>query len=213
VSGSLQDDEALLALARAGDQRALSALLLRYRGYARAKARTYFLAGADHEDIVQEGMIGLYKAIRDYDAEQGVPFRAFADLCVTRQVLTAVKGATRRKHAPLNGYVSLSVPAGDETGDDRTVAELWPSRWPSSVGSDPAELVISAERVRALQRHVDEALSDLELEVLRLYLDGRTYAEIAARVRRHPKAVDNALQRVKRKIEGHVRARDVAEAG
>jgi RNA polymerase sporulation-specific sigma factor len=128
---------------------------------------------------------------------------------VTRQVLTAVRSATRRKHAPLNGYVSLSVPAADETGDDRTVTQLWSS----SVWRDPAELVISAERVRALQRHVDEALSDLEVEVLRLYLDGLTYCEIAARVQRHPKAVDNALQRVKRKIEGHVRAQAIAEAG
>ncbi|MFL6139863.1 MAG: RNA polymerase sporulation sigma factor SigH [Frankiaceae bacterium] len=212
MSGSPHEDEALLVRARTGDERALADLLLRYRGFARAKARAYFLVGADHDDIVQEGMIGLYKAIRDYDGAQGVPFHAFADLCVTRQVLTAVKSATRRKHSPLNSYVSLSGPAGpdDAAGEgDWVIGELWSS----TTGCDPAELVISAERVRALQRHVDEALSDLEVEVLRLYLDGLSYQAIAERVDRHVKAVDNALQRVKRKIELHVRERSVAEAG
>ena len=212
MSGSPPDDETLLVRARAGDEGALCELLLRYRGYARAKARAYFLVGADHDDIVQEGMIGLYKAVRDYDERQGVPFRAFAELCVTRQVLTAVKSATRRKHAPLNSYVSLSGPLGgdDAVGEGERGAGVLVA---SAVEADPADVVISAERVRALQRHVDEALSDLEVEVLRLYLDGMSYQQIAQRLHRHVKAVDNALQRVKRKIELHVRERTIAEAG
>ena len=211
MTGPPRDDEALLSRARAGDEAAVVELLLRYRRFARSKARSYFLVGADEEDLVQEGMIGLYKAVRDYDSDQGVPFRAFAELCITRQVLTAIKGATRRKHAPLNGYVSLNRPlavAPDGDGD-RSLGDLLAA----GATTDPAELVISAERLRELQRHVDESLSDFEVEVLRLYVEGKSYQEIADLLHRHVKAVDNALQRVKRKIEMHLHTRTRAEAG
>jgi RNA polymerase sporulation-specific sigma factor len=202
------DDDKLVAAARAGDDVALTELLTKYRGYARAKARSYFLVGADHEDIVQEGMIGLYKAVRDFNPELGSTFRAFAELCITRQIITAIKTATRQKHGPLNSYVSFSRPvAGDEDGD-RTLSDVLPM----AAISDPAELVISAERIRALQEHFDEVLSDLEAEVLRLYVDGKSYVEIADVLDRHVKSIDNALQRIKRKLDGHLRARDIADA-
>ncbi|HKO18751.1 MAG TPA: RNA polymerase sporulation sigma factor SigH, partial [Acidobacteriaceae bacterium] len=190
---------------------AMAELLLRYRRYARSKARAYYLVGADEEDVVQEGMIGLYKAVRDYDERQGVPFRAFAELCITRQVLSAVKGATRRKHAPLNAYVSLHRPVAAGPGDeaDRSLVDVLPA----TALLDPAEVVISAERLRELKRHVVESLSDLEVQVLRMHVEGKSYQEIAEALQRHVKAVDNALQRVKRKIESHVRARTIAEAG
>lgn len=204
-------DAALLVAARAGDEAALTALLTRYRAFARAKARSYFLVGADREDVVQEGMIGLYKAIRDFDPSQQTSFRGFAEVCVTRQILTAVKSATRHKHGPLNDYVSLERPVGEEGEDpgERTLSDVLAVR----AVSDPADLVISAERVRALQAHVDEVLSDLETEVLRLYVEGRSYQEIAETLQRHVKTIDNALQRIKKKLEGHLRARAAADAG
>jgi RNA polymerase sporulation-specific sigma factor len=202
------DDDRLVAAARAGDERALNDLLTKYRGYARAKARSYFLVGADHEDIVQEGMIGLYKAVRDFNPALASTFRAFAELCITRQIITAIKTATRQKHGPLNSYVSLARPvAGDEEGD-RTLSDVLPT----SAVCDPADLVISAERIRALQEHFDEVLSDLEAEVLRLYVDGKSYVEIAEVLDRHVKSIDNALQRIKRKLDGHLRAREIADA-
>jgi RNA polymerase sporulation-specific sigma factor len=202
------DDDRLVAAARAGDDRALTELLTKYRGFARAKARSYFLVGADHEDIVQEGMIGLYKAVRDFNPTLSSTFRAFAELCITRQIITAIKTATRQKHGPLNSYISFSRPvAGDEDGD-RTLSDVLPM---ASV-CDPADLVISAERIRALQEHFDEVLSDLEAEVLRLYVDGKSYLEIAEVLDRHVKSIDNALQRIKRKLDGHLKAREIADA-
>jgi RNA polymerase sporulation-specific sigma factor len=154
-------------------------------------------------------MIGLYKAVRDFDPAQATPFRAFADLCVTRQILTAIRSATRHKHGPLNDYVSFERPVGGDDEGDRVLADVLPA----TDVADPADLVVSAERIRALQEHVDEVLSDLETEVLRLHLEGRSYAEIAAQLQRHVKAIDNALQRIKRKLEGHLQARAVADAG
>lgn len=202
-------DEELVRLARAGDDVALAALLTRYRGLARAKARAYFLVGADREDIVQEAMIGLYKAIRDYDLGPDSIFRAFADMCVTRQVISAVKAATRHKHGPLNTYVSLTRPVGGDEDGDRVLADtlVLPTT------QDPAELVISAQRIRNLQAHLDDVLSDLEVEVLRLYVDGNSYVEIAETLQRHVKAIDNALQRIKRKLDVHLRQRELAEVG
>ena len=203
-------DEVLVAAARNGDDTALEALLDKYRCYARAKAKSYFIVGADTDDIVQEGMIGLFKAIRDYNPEAQSSFRVFAELCVTRQVITAIKAATRHKHSPLNNYVSLSRPvAADDEGGDRCLADVL------SAGrhSDPADVVISADRIRALQAHLDRALSDLEAEVLRLYVDGKSYQEIAETLSRHVKSIDNALQRIKRKLDSHLREREVAEAG
>ncbi|HEX3823656.1 MAG TPA: RNA polymerase sporulation sigma factor SigH [Mycobacteriales bacterium] len=202
------DDDRLVAAVRSGDDDALTVLLTKYRGFARAKARSYFLVGADHEDIVQEGMIGLYKAVRDFNPDMSSSFRAFAELCVTRQIITAIKTATRQKHGPLNSYVSFSRPvAGDEDGD-RCLGDVLPIR----TICDPADLVISAERIRALQEHFDSVLSDLEAEVLRLYVDGKSYVEIAEVLDRHVKSIDNALQRIKRKLDGHLRARDIADA-
>jgi RNA polymerase sporulation-specific sigma factor len=202
------DDDRLILAARRGDDQALNELLTKYRGYARAKARSYFLVGADHEDIVQEGMIGLYKAIRDFNPELASTFRAFAELCITRQIITAIKTATRQKHGPLNSYISFSRPiAGDEDGD-RTLSDILPM----TAICDPADLVISGERIRALQSHFDEVLSDLEAEVLRLYVDGKSYVEIADVLDRHVKSIDNALQRIKRKLDGHLRAQEIADA-
>jgi len=202
------DDELVLA-ARTGDDKALTDLLNKYRAFARVKARSYFLVGADREDIVQEGMIGLYKAIRDFNPDMQSSFRAFAELCVTRQIITAIKTATRQKHGPLNNYVSFERPVGGDDDGDRVLGDVLPSR----AITDPADLVISAERIRALQAHFDEVLSDLETEVLRLYVEGKSYQEIAERLQRHVKSIDNALQRIKRKLEGHLRERSVADAG
>ena len=205
----VRPDEELVSLARDGDDAALAELLAKYRSFARVKARSYFLVGADREDIVQEGMIGLYKAIRDFDPSHETSFRGFAELCVTRQIITAIKTATRQKHGPLNNYVSFSQPVNGEDDGERMLSDVLPTR----AVSDPADLVISAERIRALQAHVDEVLSDLETEVLRLYVEGKSYQEIAERLQRHVKSIDNALQRIKKKLEGHLRARAEADAG
>ena len=202
-------DAELARRARDGDDAALGELLTKYLAFARMKSRSYVLIGADREDIIQEGMIGLYKAIRDFDASRETSFRAFAELCVTRQILTAIKSATRQKHGPLNNYVSFSRPVVGEDDGERVLSDVLPT----VAVSDPADLVISAERIRGLQAHVDEVLSDLETEVLRLYVEGKSYQEIAERLQRHVKSIDNALQRIKRKLEGHLQARTVADAG
>ena len=202
------DDELVLA-ARSGDDEALTTLLTKYRAFARVKARSYFLVGDDREDIVQEGMIGLYKAIRDFNCDMDSSFRAFAELCVTRQIITAIKTATRQKHGPLNNYVSFSRPVSGDDDGERVLADILPT----VAISDPADLVISAERIRALQAHFDEVLSDLETDVLRLYVEGKSYEEIAERLQRHVKSIDNALQRIKKKLEGHLRQRSEADAG
>jgi len=193
-------DEGLVELAQSGDDVAIDALLTRYRHYARAKARTYFLAGADKEDIVQEGMIGLYKAIRDFEPEHNTAFRAFAELCITRQIITAIKTATRQKHQPLNSYVSLNRPVGGGDDDDRSLADSIET----SEVADPAELVISAEEVRTIRAQMGEVLSPFEVEVLEHYIDGRSYQQIADMLGRHVKSIDNALQRIKRKLEQHM---------
>ncbi len=195
-------DEELVDRAREGDDKAIETLLHRYRHYARAKARTYFLAGADREDIVQEGMIGLFKAIRDFQIEKNTAFRAFAELCITRQIITAIKTATRQKHIPLNSYVSLNKPAaGAAEGDeDRPLSDALVG----STMADPAELVISAEEIASIKQSVGRLLSDLETEVLQLYMDGKSYQEIADMLGRHVKSIDNALQRIKRKLEHHL---------
>lgn len=201
-------DSELLLRARSGDDGAMSELIGRYRKLARSKARSYFLVGADREDVVQEGMIGIYKAIRDYDESLGVPFRGFAEICVTRQVISAVKAATRLKHTPLSQAVSLDKPVGaDEEGS--TLRDLLPA----ANSADPASAAVSADQIRALQRHFDEALSDLEQQVLRHHIEGKSYDEIAAMLQRHAKSVDNALQRIKRKLQGHLDERQAADAG
>ena len=205
----LDGDDELVRAARDGDDRALCTLLEKYRGFARSKARSYFLVGADREDIVQEGMIGLYKAIRDYNPELQTSFRAFAELCITRQIITAIKTATRYKHAPLNGYISFShTPAGHDDGSECTLGDALAG--PSV--EDPARRVIASQELQALVGCLGTSLSRLEASVLALYLEGRSYEEIGQIVSCDPKAVDNALQRVKRKVGQHLAARNVADA-
>ena len=194
------DDEALVERARYGDEYAIETLLTRYRHYARAKARSYFLAGADKEDIVQEGMIGLFKAIRDFQGEKNTAFRAFAELCITRQIITAIKTATRQKHMPLNSYVSLNKPTSQEDSDQRSLGDTLVA----TTISDPVEIVISAEEVAGIRSSMTRILSSLETEVLRLYMDGKSYQQIADMLGRHVKSIDNALQRIKRKLEQHL---------
>ena len=199
-------DEDIVELARAGDEVALEHLLIRYKNFTRVKARSYFLVGADREDIVQEGMIGLYKAIRDFQAERQSSFRAFAELCITRQIITAIKSATRQKHIPLNSYVSLNRPVSHEDGDqDRVLVDVLST----TAAADPVELVISSEEIRSMQTSFSEILSDLEAHVLHLYLEGKSYQDIATSLKRHVKSIDNALQRIKRKVEAHMDRRRV----
>lgn len=197
-------DEDLISLYREGDERAMEGLLARYRYFARSKARSYFLIGADKEDIVQEAMIGLYKAVRDFSPAKETSFRAFADVCVTRQIITAIKMATRQKHIPLNTYVSLSKPLATDEEPDRALMDVLQ---PNEV-TDPAELLVSGEELRSMKLAFAEILSDFEIEVLHLYVEGKSYQEVAVLLQRQLKAVDNALQRIKRKVELHLRSRE-----
>ncbi|MBF4509747.1 MAG: RNA polymerase sporulation sigma factor SigH [Aeromicrobium sp.] len=191
------DEISLIAAAQRGDEAASSALMSRYRGFVRCKARSYFLAGADREDVIQEGMIGLYKAIRDYDPSRQASFRSFAELCITRQLITAIKSATRQKHTPLNSYVSLSRSTGADEEGDRVLADILAAR----EVCDPAEIVISAWETMSIREGFLEVLSPFETDVLRLYVEGKSYQEVAETLHRGVKSVDNALQRIKRKIE------------
>ncbi len=193
-------DEEIVIDAKDNDNTvALDYLINKYRNFVRAKARSYFLIGADREDIIQEGMIGLYKAIRDFRNDKLSSFRAFAELCVTRQIITAIKTATRQKHIPLNSYVSLNKPIYDEDSD-RTLLDVLSG----TKVSDPEELVISREEFIDIEAKMGEILSDLEWKVLMSYLDGKSYQEIAVELERHVKSIDNALQRVKRKLERYL---------
>jgi RNA polymerase sporulation-specific sigma factor len=196
-------DEEIVDIAKQGDSDAEEYLIHKYKNFVRAKARSYFLIGADREDIIQEGMIGLYKAIRDFKPDKLASFRAFAELCITRQIITAIKTATRQKHIPLNSYVSLNKPIYDEESD-RTLLDVLSG----NKITDPEELVISREEFNDIESKMDEFLSDLERNVLNAYLDGKSYQEIALELNRHVKSVDNALQRVKRKLERYIEKRD-----
>ena len=187
-------DEEVAVLAQGGDGQALAYLLNKYKNFVRSKARSYFLIGADHEDIVQEGMIGLYKAIRDFQPDRLASFRSFAELCVKRQIITAIKAATRQKHVPLNSYVSLNKPLYDEESD-RTLLDVIEGRV-----TNPEDLYISQEDLAGIQSQIDELLSDLERQVLEAFMDGKSYQEIAELLGRHVKSIDNALQRIKRKL-------------
>jgi len=189
-------DEQLVDCAKGGDEFAAEYLINKYRNFVRVKAKAYFLIGADREDIIQEGMIGLYKAIRDFRREKLSSFRAFAELCITRQIITAIKTATRQKHIPLNSYISLNKPIYDEDSD-RTLLDVI-----SSIKvSDPEELVINQEASQTMRERIRKNLSDLECRVLTAYLEGKSYQEMATELHRHVKSIDNALQRVKRKLE------------
>lgn len=192
-------DEDVILEAKVGNEIALEFLINKYKSFVRAKARTYFLIGADREDIIQEGMIGLFKAIRDYKGDKLSSFRAFAELCITRQIITAIKTATRQKHIPLNSYVSLNKPIFDEESD-RTLMDVLSEE---SI-SDPEELVINREEFLGIENKMGEILSSLEWEVLTSYLEGKSYQEIAEDLDRHVKSIDNALQRVKRKLEKYL---------
>ncbi|UPK43407.1 MULTISPECIES: RNA polymerase sporulation sigma factor SigH [Paenibacillus] len=198
-----QSDEDIVESVREGESEALEFLINKYRNFVRAKARSYFLIGADREDIIQEGMIGLYKSIRDFKGDKLASFKAFAELCITRQIITAIKTATRQKHIPLNSYVSLDKPIYDEESD-RTLLDVICG----TQVSDPEELIINQEEFVGLEDKMSEILSDLERKVLMLYLDGRSYQEIAVDLDRHVKSIDNALQRVKRKLEKYLEVRD-----
>lgn len=189
-------DEEVVIEAKSGDTWAQEYLINKYENFVKAKAKSYFLIGADKEDIYQEGMIGLYKAIRDFKPDKLSSFKAFAELCVTRQIITAIKTATRQKHIPLNTYVSLNKPIYDEESD-RTLLDVLSE----AKISDPEELIISREELNHIQNEIGEVLSTLEMEVLMSYLDGKSYQEIACDLDRHAKSIDNALQRVKRKLE------------
>ncbi|MGI6149112.1 MAG: RNA polymerase sporulation sigma factor SigH [Limnochordia bacterium] len=199
-------DEDIVEMARENDNIALEFLINKYKNFVRAKARSYFLIGADREDIIQEGMIGLYKAIRDFRADKLASFRAFAELCITRQIITAIKTATRQKHIPLNSYVSLNKPIYDEESDRTLLDVISGSRV-----TDPEELVISREEFVDIESKMGEFLSDLEWKVLMYYLEGKSYQEIADDLNRHVKSIDNALQRVKRKLERYLEKRETVE--
>ncbi len=200
------EDLQLVMRARNGDGGALDALIRRYNGFVRLKASSYFLAGGDSEDLVQEGLIGLYKAVRDFRADKETSFRSFAELCVTRQIITAIKTATRFKHAPLNTYVSFShTPAGQESDSECSLGDALPGPGVD----DPAVCVISTEELQSLVFTLGSGLSQLEADALRLYLEGESYEQMAEDLECDTKTIDNALQRVKRKILTHQKSRQV----
>ncbi len=191
-----KSDEEIVEMANNNDDLAFEFLICKYKNFVRGKARSYFLVGADRDDIVQEGMIGLFKAVRDYDITKQASFRSFAEICITRQIITAIKSATRQKHIPLNSYVSLNKPMFEEEAG-RTLLDI--------IGedkvTDPMELFISREDIDKVYLTIGKVLSELELSSLMSYLDGKSYNEIALELNRHEKSIDNALQRVKRKME------------
>ena len=200
------EDGYLLALARQGNPDAYDRLVRRYASFVRLKASSYFLIGGDSEDLIQEGLVGLYKAIRDFRPDRESSFRNFAELCITRQIITAVKTATRNKHTPLNGYISFSASPASSSGDgEPTLDEVIPG----SPIHDPVNQVISSEELQSLVGCLSTALSELESRVLSLYLDGHSYTDIGERLGCDCKTVDNALQRVKRKVGAHLASRAV----
>jgi len=200
------DDGFLIALAKQGNPDAYDRLVRRYYGFVRLKASSYFLAGGDSDDLIQEGLVGLYKAIRDYRTDRESSFRNFAELCITRQIITAVKTATRNKHTPLNQYLSFSSsPSSSAAEGEPTLDEVIPG--PSV--NDPVNQVISSEELQALVACLSTVLSELESRVLSLYLDGYSYEDVGKRLDCDTKTVDNALQRVKRKVGTHLAARNV----
>src|SRR5213592_332129 len=200
------EDLQLVLKARNGDQGALDALLRRYTGFVRLKASSYFLAGGDSDDLIQEGMIGLYKAVRDFRPDKETSFRSFAELCVTRQIITAIKTATRFKHSPLNTYVSFShTPAGQDSDGECTLGDALPG----APVHEPSVMVISTEELQSLVFTLGTGLSSLEADALRLYLEGSSYEDMAEKLECDTKTIDNALQRVKRKIVTHQKTREV----
>ena len=204
----LTDEEIVRMAQEEHDAEATDYIVHKYRNFVKAKARSYFLIGADKEDIIQEGMIGLYKATRDFRGDKQASFRAFADLCVTRQIITAIKTATRQKHIPLNSYVSLNKPIYTDESE-RTLMDVVAA----AHVSDPEELIISRENFADIELRMNEVLSDLEWQVLTAYLEGKSYNEMSRELHRHVKSIDNALQRVKRKLERYLEMRDKENNG
>lgn len=199
----MTDEEIVRIAQKEHDGKAADYIVNKYRNFVKSKARAYFLVGADRDDIIQEGMIGLYKATRDFRGDKLSSFRAFAELCITRQIITAIKTATRQKHIPLNSYVSLNKPVYEDESD-RTLQDIL-----SGIRvSDPEELVISREEFNDIELKMNEILSDLEWQVLTAYLDGKSYNEMSCQLHRHVKSIDNALQRVKRKLEHYLETRN-----
>ena len=203
IDNSQQDEYDIVLKASKGDKIALEYIIKKYKNFVKAKAKSYFLIGADKEDIIQEGMIGLYKAVRDFDASKTNSFKGFADICITRQIITAIKTATRQKHIPLNSYISLNKPVYDEESE-RTLLDIIAT----SIVTDPEELIISKEELKHIESKMNELLSDLELQVVEYYLNGKSYQYIADKLKRDAKSIDNALQRVKRKLEKHLENRN-----
>jgi RNA polymerase sporulation-specific sigma factor len=202
------EDLQLVLKARNGDQLALDALIRRYTGFVRLKASSYFLAGGDSDDLIQEGLIGLYKAVRDFRTDRETSFRSFAELCVTRQIITAIKTATRFKHQPLNQYVSFShTPAGQDNDGECTLGDALPG----SAVQEPSVVVISTEELQSLVGTLGTGLSQLESDALRHYLEGSSYEEMAEDLGCDTKTIDNALQRVKRKVLNHQKSREVLQ--
>jgi RNA polymerase sporulation-specific sigma factor len=199
------DDGYLIALAKTGSAPAYDAIVRRYYGFVRLKASSYFLAGGDSEDLVQEGLVGLYKAVRDYRTDRESSFRNFAELCITRQIITAVKTASRNKHTPLNRYVSFSATPAGASESEPTLDEVLPG----PTAHDPVNQAISSEELRALIACLSTVLSELESRVLGLYLDGHSYQDIGVKLGCEAKTVDNALQRVKRKVAAHIDSRAI----
>ena len=188
IDNSQQDEYDIVLKASKGDKIALEYIIKKYKNFVKAKAKSYFLIGADKEDIIQEGMIGLYKAVRDFDASKTNSFKGFADICITRQIITAIKTATRQKHIPLNSYISLNKPVYDEESE-RTLLDIIAT----SIVTDPEELIISKEELKHIESKMNELLSDLELQVVEYYLNGKSYQYIADKLKRDVKSIDNAL--------------------
>jgi RNA polymerase sporulation-specific sigma factor len=199
----MSDDE-IVEQAQQGSKLAIEYLIRKYKNFVKAKSRSYFLVGGEREDIVQEGMVGLYKAIRDYEEEELASFRGFAELCITRQIITAIKTATRQKHQPLNSYVSLDKPIFSKHSE-RTLLDVLEGE----KLSNPEKLVVTNETYKVLEKNLNQMLSDLELAVLKEYLKGKSYKEIAETLNRHVKSVDNALQRIKKKLEEFLEENDI----
>jgi len=196
IDFSQKDEHEIVLKASEGDKLAIEYIMKKYINFVKIKSKSYFLIGADNEDIIQEGMIGLYKAIRDFNPTKTSSFKAFADVCITRQIITAIKTATRQKHMPLNSYISLNKPVYEDESE-RTLLDMIGS----NVVNDPEEIIIGKEELKRIQKKMNEVLSDLELKVVEFYLNGKSYQYIANKLDRDVKSIDNALQRVKRKLE------------
>nr|WP_314276605.1 RNA polymerase sporulation sigma factor SigH [uncultured Peptostreptococcus sp.] len=200
-----KDEFEIIGMAKLGNSQAIENIIDRYSILVKAKAKTYFLVGADKEDIIQEGLIGLYKAIRDYNQENTCSFKHFADICITRQIITAIKTATRQKHIPLNTYISLNKPIFDDDSERNLFETIR-----SNIESDPEKMIILKEEYQYIQEKMAEVLSKFEQEVLGKYLSGKTYREISVELDKEPKSIDNALQRIKKKMDNFIERDDLS---